>query len=399
MAGSTRTTASKQNVDDFSLVLGGPLYHLYLRTRLAREPLLLLTRRLLFFPFIAWVPLLVLSVLDGNALDTVRLPFVHDFAAHTKYLVALPLLLAAEWAVHRVMGPVIKQFLSREIVRGDDVARFGRIIDSTIRLRNNIWIELGLLALVYTVGHMLWLQNVPADFATWFGTRTGGAVQLTRAGWWYAWVSAPVLQFLLLRWYYRLLVWTLFLWRTSRLDLHLVPTHPDQAAGLGFLTEALYAFGMVPMAQGFMMAGILADRIFYFGAKLTAFKGEISTLVIAMALLFLGPFCVFTKQLFTAKREGLREYGRLGSDYVLGFDRKWLRGGAPADEELVGSGDIQSLADLAGSFDIIRSMRPTPFALGQIIYLVVMAAAPIAPLVLTMIPLEELLKRVAGAIF
>jgi hypothetical protein len=224
-------------------------------------------------------------------------------------------------------------------------------------------------------------------------------VQLTRAGWWYAWVSAPVLQFLLLRWYYRLLVWTLFLWRTSRLDLHLVPTHPDQAAGLGFLTEALYAFGMVPMAQGFMMAGILADRIFYFGAKLTAFKGEISTLVIAMALLFLGPFCVFTKQLFTAKREGLREYGRLGSDYVLGFDRKWLRGGAPPDEELVGSGDIQSLADLAGSFDIIRSMRPTPFALGQIIYLVVMAAAPIAPLVLTMIPLEELLKRVAGAIF
>ena len=400
MTASTTTSATdNSDLDSFSLVLGGPLYHLYLKTRLAREPLLLLTRRLLFFPLIAWVPLLVLSVLDGNALDSVRIPFLRDFAVHTKYLVALPLLIAAEWAVHRVMGPVVKQFLSREIVRGSDVARFRKIIDSTIRLRNNLWVELALIALVYTVGHILWLQNVPAEFTTWFGTRTGQAVQLTRAGLWYAWVSAPILQFLLLRWYYRLLIWTLCLWRISRLDLHLVPTHPDHAAGLGFLTETLYAFGMVPMAQGFMMAGILADRIFYFGAKITAFKGEISTLVIAMALLFLGPMCVFMRQLFNTKRNGLREYGRLGSEYVLGFDRKWLRGGAPADEELVGSGDIQSLADLSGSFDIVRSMRPAPFALDQIIYVVLMTAGPIAPLILTMIPLEDLLKKVAGAVF
>jgi len=148
-----------------------------------------------------------------------------------------------------------------------------------------------------------------------------------------------------------------------------------------------------------MMAGILADRIFYFGAKLTAFKGEIATMVIAMALVFLGPLCVFIPRLFATKRVGLRDYGRLGSEYVLGFDHKWLHGGAPADEELVGSGDIQSLADLSGSFDIVRSMRPTPFSLDQIIFLVLMTAGPIAPLILTMIPLEELLKKVAGAVF
>jgi len=400
MSASTTTVTTKdKNLDDFSLVVGGPLYHVYLKTRLAREPLLLLTRRLLFFTFIAWVPLLVLSLLDGNAFDSVRIPFLHDFAAHSKYLIALPLLIAAELSVHRVMSPVVKQFLSREIVRGDDVARFSKIIDTTIRLRNNLWIELGLIALVYTAGHVLWLQNVPAEFTTWYGTRVGDTVQLTRAGVWYSWVSAPLLQFLLLRWYYRLLVWTLFLWRASKLDLHLIPTHPDHAAGLGFLTEALYAFGMVPMAQGFMMAGILADRIFYFGAKLTAFKGEIATMVIAMALVFLGPLCVFIPRLFATKRVGVRDYGRLGSEYVLGFDHKWLHGGAPADEELVGSGDIQSLADLSGSFDIVRSMRPTPFSLDQIIFLVLMTAGPIAPLILTMIPLEELLKKVAGAVF
>src|SRR5262249_37437790 len=158
---------------------------------------------------------------------------------------------------------------------------------------------------------------------------------------------------------------------------HLVPTHPDQAAGLGFLNEALYAFAMVPMAQGFIMSGTLADRIFWYGEKLTAFKGEIATFVIAMTVLFLGPSCAFYSRVLTTKRVGVREYGRLGSEYVLGFERKWLLGGAPSDEELVGSGDIQSLADLAGSFDVIRSMRPTPFGLRQIIYIVVITAVPV----------------------
>ena len=36
------------------------------------------------------------------------------------------------------------------------------------------------------------------------------------------------------------------------------------------------------------------------------------------------------------------------------FDRKWLYGGAPPDEPLVGSADIQSLADLGNSFEIVK---------------------------------------------
>jgi hypothetical protein len=388
--------ALQEERDQFSIVIGGPLYNFYLRSHLARPELRWLLRRIITIPLIAWLPLLILSVLDGLALgNKVTIPFLLDIAVQAKYLLALPLLIGAETMVHRAIGRVVKQFEERAIVRGEDVARFRQIIASSVRLRNSAIVEILLIALVYTAGHALWRQNLSPDSTTWYAN----GVQLTRAGYWYAFVSAPILQFLLLRWYFRLVVWALFLWRASRLHLHLVPTHPDGAAGLAFLNESVYAMGLVPFAQGIMMASMLAQRIFFYGAKLPEFKGEIATLLIVMVLIFLGPLATFSPKLWVTKLSGLREYGRLGSGYVLEFERKWMLGGADPDEKLIGSADIQSLADLSNSFGVIRGMRTAPFGPNQFIFLAAATVAPIVPLVLTMIPLEELIKKVAGALF
>jgi hypothetical protein len=355
---------------------------------------------MIVIPLIVWLPLLLFSLIDGLALGTsVRIPFLLDIAVQVKYLVALPVLIGVEWMVHRSVVPAVRQFEERAIVRGDDIPHFRRIVASTIRLRNSVVVELVLIAFVYTVGHAIWRQNLPTEGSTWFAFPTAQGAHLTRAGYWYAWVSAPVLQFLLLRWYFRIVVWAVFLWRVSRLQLHLIPTHPDGAAGLGFLNEVLYSFGLLPFAQGAMMSSLLAERIFYYGAKLTEFKGEIATLLVVMILVFLGPLAVFSLDLWATKLVGLRTYGRLGSSYVLEFDRKWLHGGAAPDEALVGSADIQSLADLSGSYDVVRGMRATPFGIEHVIFVALVTAAPIVPLVLTMIPLEELIKKVAGALF
>ena len=96
---------------------------------------------------------------------------------------------------------------------------------------------------------------------------------------------------------------------------------------------------------------------------------------------------------------GLVEYGGLAQRYVREFDQKWLRGGAPADEPLVGSGDIQSLADLGNSFEIVKGMKPVPFGKDTLLQLAVISLAPVAPLVLTMIPLGELLDRFLHVVF
>ena len=133
--------------------------------------------------------------------------------------------------------------------------------------------------------------------------------------------------------------------------------------------------------------------------KLTDFRMEIIGALVLLLLMVLGPMLPFSRPLMRAKRTGLREYGRLASRYVSEFDRKWVRGSATDDAQLLGSGDIQSLADLGNSFQVIRDIRPFPFGRDMVIQAVLFPLMPVFPLVLTMIPLEELIKKLVGAIF
>jgi hypothetical protein len=146
------------------------------------------------------------------------------------------------------------------------------------------------------------------------------------------------------------------------LNLHIVPTHPDRAAGLGFLGVSTAAFMPLLLSQGTLLAGQTANYIFYEGKTLLDFKPEIVAAVVFILLVVLGPLCVFAPSLAQVKRQDLLEYGRLASRYVDEFKQKWRRSAAPADEQLIGTGDIQFLNDLAGSFEVVNSMRPFPFS-------------------------------------
>ena len=155
-----------------------------------------------------------------------------------------------------------------------------------------------------------------------------------------------------------------------------MPAHPDRAGGLGFLGAVAYAFAPVLVAQGAMLAGMMANRIFYAGATLPEFKVELIGLVALLVFTVLGPMLVFSPKLAAAKRAGLREYGTLAQRYVREFDGKWLRGGAPAGEPLVGSADIQSLADMGNSFEVVRGMRLVPFNGQTVLQLAVATLLP-----------------------
>ncbi len=178
-----------------------------------------------------------------------------------------------------------------------------------------------------------------------------------------------------------------------------MPTHPDHAGGLGFLSATIYAFTPVLLAHGTLLSGMIANRIFYVGARLPEFKLELFSMVVVLLILVLGPMLVFTPQLNRAKRAGLQEYGLLGMRYVIEFDQKWLRGGAPGGEPLLGAADIQSLADLNNSFQVIREMRIVPFTKETILQLSIVTLLPVLPLVLTMFSAEELLDRFLGTVF
>jgi hypothetical protein len=386
---------------DFSLVLGGPLFQLLRRSHLSGNALELLQQRILVISLLAWLPLLLLSALEGHALGgNVAVPFLLDIDVHIRFLLALPLLIVAELVVHQRMRFVVRQFLERNLIPESGLIRFEAAIVSAFRLRNSVLAEVLLIAFVYVVGVLIiWRQYMALATATWYAAPTAEGSKLSFAGMWYGYLSLPLFQFLLLRWYFRLFIWTRFLWQVSRIELSLIPTHPDRVGGLGFLANTIYAFTPLAVAHGALLAGLIANRIFYLGAALPDFKIEIAVLVVFLVFVVLGPLLLFAPQLAQAKRTGNREYGALAERYVREFDAKWLRGGVPADEPLVGSGDIQSLADLANSFEVVRGMQIAPITRDAIFRLVAATLVPIVPLALTMMSLEELVKTLFGILF
>ena len=185
----------------------------------------------------------------------------------------------------------------------------------------------------------------------------------------------------------------------SRIELSLLPTHPDRLGGLSFLSGQIHAFTVLAVAHGALLAGTLANRIFFLDAHLLQFKFEIGSIVLLVLCLFLLPLLMFGPQLAQAKRKGSREYGVLAERYAREFDEKWVRGGAPAGEPLLGSGDIQSLADLGNSFTVVREMRIVPVKRDDVIRLAAATLLPIVPLALTMMSFEDLLKTLFGVLF
>lgn len=387
---------SEAHADRFSIVLGGPLYQLFLRGRLLKPPVGLVARRIAAAIAVTWLPLAALALLAGTAFGAVRVPFFLDLEVHVRLLIALPLLLAAEPLVHTRLATVLRQFIERGIVPPEERRRVAGIVDDTVRLRNSILIELLLLAAAFGLGPWLWRQVLaPGGMDSWVMAKAPlGEEALSAAGVWYAFVSLGLFRFVLLRWYFRLALWYVFAWRLSRLPLRVNPLHPDGAGGLGFLGGTLSAMLPILLAQSVAVAGVIGTQILYQGAALQSFYLEIGTIVALLLAMGLAPLVFFVPVLLSAGLQGRLEYGELAMRYVDEFRDKWLRRRTAEGERVLGSADIQSLADLANSHAVVERMGVLPVGVQAITRFAIAVAVPFTPLLLSLIPLNELVGRV-----
>src|SRR5512137_2899713 len=160
---------------DFSLVLGGPLFQLLVRSRLATPALELAHRRIIFISMFTWLPLLLLSLVNGKVWGGVGLPFLYDIEMHARFLVALPLLIAAELLVNQRMRLIVGQFIDRDIITEAVLPKFKEVIASAMKLRNSVTIELILFILAFVVGHFIWstisgMAKITTGTGTWYAT-------------------------------------------------------------------------------------------------------------------------------------------------------------------------------------------------------------------------------------
>jgi hypothetical protein len=393
-AGVTRNAVTPLDEIDFSLIQGGPFFQLLLRAGLLKQPTDLVTRRIVALLLITWVPPLLLSALAGRALGGVAVPFFHDIGEQVRFLLCAPLLMAADVIVHRRIRPVVAQFIERGVVGPEDVPRFKDIIAATMRVRNSMLAEVFVLVLAIVAGLQVGERYSGLSVSNWATLPVDGHPRLTAAGYWNLCVSFTLFRFLLLRWYFRLVVWGYFLARVSwSIPLRLNALHPDRAAGLGFLSGSVFSLAPILLVNTTLLSASIANKILYEGAKLPQFKVEITAWILCLVLLVLAPLLAFMTHLGEARRRALREYGVVASRYVAEFRRKWVEGHAGEGEALVGSADIQSLADLANSYDVARETNLVPFGWVVVVRLIIVLAIPLLPLSLTMIPLGELIDR------
>lgn len=387
-----------ENDIDFSLVLGGPIYRLYLWTGLAKKPLLQYRRRIVVICLFAWLPLLLLTIFTGIAFSGVEVPFLYDIDVHVRFLISLALLIFSEVVMHERLQLIVQQFLNCNIIPLDQMKKFNSLITSVNQLTNSTMVEVFILIFVVITGHWISQEYFPFAVSAWYGSKVNNVIHLSLPGYWYAFISLPFFQFMILRWYYRIAIWYRFLWQVSRLPLQLNSLHPDRAGGIGFLANSVYAFEPLLLAHSVLLAGMIFNRIWNAGASPAQFKVEIVSIMVFLIILPLSPLMFFMFSLIKTKRNGTFEYATVANRYVNIFRKKWIDSESKNDESLLGTPDIQSLADLTNSFTVSAQMRIVPFGRGSIISIVILTALPLLPLIFTIMPFDKIIAQTINVI-
>ena len=379
--------------ENFSLTRGGFLRRLEGRTTGSPDRSFL-ARRALYAVLITWSPLLLLSLWQGLAYDPhLQVSFLSDITAYTRFLIALPLLILSEYGIDRRLGHVVEYFLKSGLVKAEELASFEAVLVGIERLRDKNWPDVILLALTYLPS----LKPQESDFfvsgiSSWH--TIGPSSHLSYAGWWFLVVSLPIFRFLVLRWFWRIVQWGLFIWRVTHLRLHLVATHSDLAGGLGFLAEAQGRFGPIVFAGGVVIAGAVGNAIAFEGAKIDSVKFVLLTYVVLTLLALFAPLVLAAPKLIQVRKQALFEYGALVTAHNQAFQAKWLHPETQKGAELLAEPDPSSLADLGASFSVVRDMRPVPFDRRSFFTLTLAAALPMLPVILIFTPANEVITAV-----
>src|SRR6267378_242765 len=340
----------------FSLSRGGPTFRILRALHLSPDHGPGATRAAFLLAALSWLPLVILALMQGLATPGgVLIPLLWDPLVYARFLVATPLYVALCPVIDRVLGDAFHGLVASGIVPPGLRKDFDSALLEFERGREAWLPELLLLAGVFAA---VWLgrdYGVHGHPDTWVFLE--GPHRLSWAGYWLGFVSLPLAAFLALRWMWRIALWGRMLWRISRLDLALVPSHPDGVGGLGGLAEANAVMNLLIIPFAAILAANAAHRVVLYGETLLSMKLVLAAFLLAAAVVFHGPLLVFAPMLTRTRLLGLLAYNSIAGGYSRSFDRKWMGADASAaalaprlepatDEALLGSADIQSLADM-----------------------------------------------------
>jgi hypothetical protein len=317
---------------------------------------------------------------------------------HVRLLVAIPLFFACETFVAPLMAEFVGNIVRSGVVPQAELPALASVIRRVDRLKDFWLVEILFLVVAFVIPMIETASLLPGMTGNW-GTLVGEAGG--RMNWvlsWYLGFCLPLFRFLLLRWYWHLVLWWYFLWRVNRLKLHLIPTHPDCAGGLGYLEVVHEHFAAFVVAASATLSASFAEEIVSGTRAFESLYSLIPMVLLLIAVLFIGPLFTFSRKLWLCRITGLNEYMVMAHHYVDAFDRKWIRDASASGESQLGTADMQSLADLGNSVNVVRNMRWVPMSRRLVAGLAVAALIPMLPLLLLKYPAAEIANQLFKAL-
>jgi hypothetical protein len=352
-------------------------------------------RRILFAVAIGWLPLALICLAEWLFLHSSRsTAFFSDVAAYARFLLAVPILILSDYIILPRLEAIAQYFVRSGLVRADDQPRFDAAIASARRLSLGVWPSVGMAVVVYALVITIGFTVSPQALLDW--QRAEGPLNLSVAGWWHLLVSAPLVLGLILSWVWRVGVWMRFLHLLSQMELHLVPSHPDKAAGLEFIALSPRIFAPLGFAIGVLTAGTLGNEVIHLHLdSMNHIAVPVATAIVVVALL-VSPPLLFARMLMLTRRRGVFEYGALARQVGAEFEAKWLANDKTVDTSALSEPDFSATTDLYSVAANVYAMQPTLFDPRVAASVAVATLLPFAPIWLAVIPTKVLLTHLVG---
>jgi hypothetical protein len=376
---------------DYAFASGGILWKVVDRTKFeAKSP-----RQQLYFVIglilLCWLPIAALSFFKLGW-DQFYLLFLRDIATHVRFLIVLPILLFARRSLNKSFNKMVHFFYETKIVDDTNADEFENVLARVMKWRNSKIIDFIIIVLVYSSFYFQEnnLINESNTYAPWHIVDN----KITVAGWWYLVLSLPILQILLYRWLYTILLWIILLRKISKINLRLSALHPDGVGGLGFLQYTQLSFFPVALAFSALMAGVTNNMMIFSGISLVEYKIAIGSLLVFVLFLFILPLLQFLPLLAKVKRKYFMQYSLQSWPIARKYEEE-LKDFYLTEKE---KPDASWHVDLVGSFEKTKEMKIVLIDKTLLIAFAMAVILPFLPVLAQQVPLKEIIISLLGKI-
>jgi hypothetical protein len=374
------------------------LFRLHRRIGLIPTDGLGLARRAIFWALVAWLPVAAWAWYAGRAVSPIAgEPLLAHFGVQARCLVAIPLLILAEAQAHRITLRLLPHFVSSGLVPETQMLAFRAALAGAAKLRDATvpWLLMLGAVLALNTGAEALERSHEVIWATDAG---GPPDKLGFGAIWFLYVARPIQLALVVAWMWRVFLLGSLFRRIAKLDLALVPTHPDRAGGLGFLESTPKIFAPVVLALGTVLAARWGHDVVYHGVHVQELRMQMAAFVIVAVTLFSAPLLAFVPLMVKTKRRALLDYSALVGRHGRLVRDRWIEGHELKDDALLNAPELGPVADTASIYAAVATMRVLPIGLATVAPLLIAAMLPLIAVLAIEIPIAKILGALAKAV-